>query len=171
MPEPAASRVAFAGRYLSVVTESWPGIGEWEVLCKYSAVAVVPITPARDVILVRQFRVPIRQELLEVPAGLLDVEGEDAITCAERELTEETGFVSDGTSFLGGLYMSPGTTDEYVQFFVTSVPDEPAGVPEDGIEVVRHPFADMVTAARAGRVRDAMTTIALVLAAERRRTE
>jgi 8-oxo-dGDP phosphatase len=171
MPEPAASRVAFAGRYLSVVTESWPGIGEWEVLRKYSAVAIVPITPGRDVILVRQFRVPIRRELLEVPAGLLDVDGEDAITCAERELTEETGFVADGTSFLGGVYMSPGTTDEYVQFFVTSVADEPTGRPEEGIEVVRRPFVDMVRAARAGRVRDAMTTIALMLAAERHRSE
>jgi len=168
MPEPARSRVLFAGRYLSVVSETWPGIGEWEVLHKYGAVAIVPITPAGDVILVRQFRVPIRRELLEVPAGLLDVDGEDALACAERELVEETGFRPHGTSFLGGLYTSPGTTDEYLHFFVTSVDDEASGAAEDGIEVVRRPFADMVAAARAGRVRDAMTTIALLLAAERR---
>jgi len=169
MPEPAASRGLFAGRYLSVVSETWPGIGEWEVLHKYSAVAIVPIAPNDDVILVRQFRIPIRRDLLEVPAGLLDVEGEDALTCAERELAEETGYGADGTSFLGGLYMSPGTTDEYVHFFATSVRDEPTGAPEEGIEVVRRPFPEMVAAARGGRVRDAMTTIALVLAAERRR--
>jgi 8-oxo-dGTP pyrophosphatase MutT (NUDIX family) len=169
MPEPTASRGLFAGRYLSVVAETWPGIGEWEVLRKYSAVAIVPIAPNDDVILVRQFRVPIRQELLEVPAGLLDVEGEDALTCAERELAEETGYVAHATSFLGGLYMSPGTTDEYVHFFLTTARDEPTGVPEEGIEVVRRPFVEMVAAARDGRVRDAMTTIALVLAAERRR--
>jgi 8-oxo-dGTP pyrophosphatase MutT (NUDIX family) len=168
MAEPADSRVLFAGRYLSVVSETWPGIGEWEVLRKYSAVAIVPITPAGDVILVRQFRVPIRQELLEVPAGLLDVDGEDALTCAERELVEETGYRPRGTSFMGGLYMSPGTTDEYVHFFETSVDDEATSAPEDGIEVVRRPFAETVSAARAGRVRDAMTTIALLLAVERR---
>jgi 8-oxo-dGDP phosphatase len=168
MPEPARSRVLFAGRYLSVVSETWPGIGEWEVLRKYSAVAIVPISPGGDVILVRQFRVPIREQLLEVPAGLLDVDGEDALTCAERELVEETGFRPHGTSFLAGLYMSPGTTDEYLHFFVTSVDDEASSAPEDGIEVVRRPFADMVVAARSGRVRDAMTTIALLLAAERR---
>jgi 8-oxo-dGDP phosphatase len=168
MPEPARSRVLFAGRYLSVVSETWPGIGEWEVLRKYSAVAIVPITTADDVILVRQFRVPIRQELLEVPAGLLDVLGEDALACAERELIEETGFRPRGTSFLGGLYMSPGATDEYLHFFLTSVDDEPARGPEEGIEVVRRPFAEMVRAAGTGRVRDAMTTIALLLAAERR---
>ena len=168
MPEPARSRVLFEGRYLSVVSETWPGIGEWEVLRKYSAVAIVPITPADDVILVRQFRVPIREELVEVPAGLLDVEGEDALACAERELIEETGFRPGGTSFLGGLYTSPGTTDEYLHFFVTSVDDDPVGAAEEGIEVMRRPFDDMVRAAAAGRVRDAMTTIALLLAAERR---
>jgi 8-oxo-dGDP phosphatase len=168
MPEPATSRVLFAGRYLSVVSETWPGIGEWEVLHKYSAVAIVPITPSQDVILVKQFRIPIRQQLLEVPAGLLDVDGEDALTCAERELVEETGFEAHAMSFLGGLFMSPGTTDEYLQFFLTSVDEDSSGRPEDGIEVVRRPFSDMVTAAGAGRVRDAMTTVALLLAAAHR---
>jgi 8-oxo-dGDP phosphatase len=170
MAEPTASRVLFAGRYLSVVSETWPGIGEWEVLHRYSAVAIVPVTQDGDVILVRQFRVPIRQELLEVPAGLLDVEGEDALTCAERELVEETGFRPHGTMFLAGLYLSPGTTDEYLHVFVTSVDDDATGAPEQGIEVVRRPFAETVEAARAGRVRDAMTTIAVLLAAERRPT-
>jgi ADP-ribose pyrophosphatase len=168
MPEPAASRVLFAGRYLSVVSETWPGIGEWEVLRKHSAVAIVPIAPNGDVVLVRQFRVPVRQELLEVPAGLLDVEGEDALACAERELVEETGFDAHETSFLGGVYTSPGTTDEYLHFFMTRVDQEPSGEPEAGIDIVRRPFLQMVAAARAGRVRDAMSTVALLLAAGRR---
>ncbi len=168
MPEPAASRVSYAGRYLSIVTETWPGIGEWEVLRKHSAVAIVPITPDDDVIMVRQFRVPVRQELLEVPAGLLDVDGEDALTCAGRELEEETGFRARSIAFLGGLYMSPGASDEYVHLFLSETDRVPTGTPEAGIEIVRRPFGDMVGAARAGRVRDAMTTVALLLAAERR---
>jgi 8-oxo-dGTP pyrophosphatase MutT (NUDIX family) len=168
MLEPAASRVAYAGRYLSIVTESWPGVGEWEILRKHDAVAIVPITPGDDVIMVRQFRIPVRRELVEVPAGLLDVDGEDASTCAGRELEEETGFRARSISFLGGLYMSPGASDEYVHFFVGEIDAVPIGTPEAGIEVVRRPLADMVRAARAGRVRDAMTTVALVLAAERR---
>jgi ADP-ribose pyrophosphatase len=94
MPEPTDARVLFAGRYLSVVSETWPGMGEWEVLRKYPASAIVPLTPNGDVVLIRQFRIPVRQELLEVPAGLLDVPGEDALTCAERELYEETGYRS-----------------------------------------------------------------------------
>jgi 8-oxo-dGDP phosphatase len=168
MLEPAASRVAYAGRYLSIVTETWPGIGEWEVLRKHSAVAIVPITPNDDVIMVRQFRVPVRRELVEVPAGLLDVDGEDALTCAGRELEEETGFRARSIAFLGGLYMSPDASDEYVHFFVGETDEVPTGTPEAGIEVIRRPFGDSVRAARAGRVRDAMTTVALVLAADRR---
>jgi len=168
MPEPAASRVAFAGRYLTVIVETWPGIGDWEVLRKHGAVAIVPITPDDDVILVRQFRVPIRQELVEVPAGLLDVDGEDAVTCAERELHEETGYRAHGTRFLGGQYMSPGTTDDYVHFFVGETDAEPSGPPEPGIEVLRRPFGEMVDSARTGKLRDAMTTVALLLAAAQR---
>jgi len=165
MREPTDSRVVFAGRYLSVVSETWPGIGEWEVLRKYAASAIVPLTPNGDVVLVRQFRIPVRQELLEVPAGLLDVPGEDALTCAERELYEETGYRSHGTSFLGGLYLSPGTTDDYVHLFVGRTANEPAGDAEPDIEVQRRPFTEMVAAARAGKVRDAMTTLAILLAA------
>ncbi len=165
MPEPTDSRVLFAGRFLTVVSETWPGIGEWEVLRKYAASAIVPLTPSGDVVLVRQFRIPIRQELLEVPAGLLDVPGEDALTCAERELYEETGYRSHDTSFLGGLYLSPGTTDDYVHLFVGHTDDAPTGEPESGIEVVRRPFTEMLAAARAGKVRDAMSALALLLAA------
>ena len=171
MPEPTDARVLFAGRYLSVVSETWPGIGEWEVLRKYPASAIVPLTPNGDVVLIRQFRIPVRQELLEVPAGLLDVPGEDALTCAERELYEETGYRSHDTSFLGGLYLSPGTTDDYVHLFVGHTDDAPAGNPEPGIGVERRPFTRMLAAARAGRVRDALTTLALLLAAAQASSE
>ena len=171
MPEPTDARVLFAGRYLSVVSETWPRIGEWEVLRKYPASAIVPLTPNGDVVLIRQFRIPVRQELLEVPAGLLDVPGEDALTCAERELYEETGYRSHDTSFLGGLYLSPGTTDDYVHLFVGHTDEAPPGNPEPGIEVERRPFTQMLAAARAGRVRDAMTTLALLLAAAQASSE
>ena len=73
-----------------------------------SHLAVVPITPSGEVLLVRQLRPPVRDALLEVPAGLLDVEGEDALTCAARELREETGYPHETIEFLGGCYTSAG---------------------------------------------------------------
>jgi 8-oxo-dGTP pyrophosphatase MutT (NUDIX family) len=164
--EPTSAHEAWRGRFLTAVVERWPGAGgDYEVIRKHDAVAVVPVTPSADVILVRQFRPPVRADLLEIPAGLLDVDGEDALTCAGRELTEETGYRHAAIAFLGGVYLSPGFTDEYIHIFWARTEEEPIGVPEDGIEVVRMPFAQAVGAARTGRIRNATTALGLLLAA------
>jgi len=166
MPEPAASRDAWSGAYLTVTIEDWPGIGDYELIRKHHAAAVVPVTPGGDVVLVRQFRPPVRTELTEIPAGLLDIEGEDALTCAGRELFEETGFRHTDIAFMGGVFVSPGCTDEYMHLFWARTDAEPSGSPEEGIEVVRMPLYRAVAGARAGRVRNATTALALLLAAE-----
>ncbi len=163
MREPLSSARAFDGRYVAVDVEAWPGIGDYEVVRRPGAAAVLPITPADDVLLVRQFRPPVREDLLEVPAGLLDVEGEDALTCAARELREETGFTHAAIEFLGGCYASAGMTDEYVHLFWARTDPEPEGTPEPGLEVVRRPLPAMIHAAGAGRVRDAKTALVLLL--------
>jgi ADP-ribose pyrophosphatase len=163
--EPTASRIAWTGEYLRVEVETWPGVGDYEVIHKHDAVAIVPVTPDGDVVLVRQFRPPVRDELLEVPAGLLDIEGEDALTCAERELFEETGHRSRDAAFLGGTYVSPGFTDEYMHLFWTWTDGEPEGEPEEGIEVVRLPLHRAIASAREGKVRNATTALALLLVA------
>jgi ADP-ribose pyrophosphatase len=167
VPKPTSSDRAFGGRFVAVDVETWPGIGRYEVVRRPGAAAVVPITPAGEVLLVRQLRPPVRDHLVEVPAGLLDVEGEDALSCAARELREETGYAHETIEFLGGCYTSAGLTDEYVHLFWARTSAEPVGDPERGIELVRRPFAAMVGAARAGRVRDAKTALALLMAAGR----
>jgi ADP-ribose pyrophosphatase len=161
---PDASQTAYRGDFIQVDVERWPEIGRYEVVKRRDAAAVLPITPEGDVILVKQFRPPIRQELTEIPAGLLDIEGEDALTCAARELLEETGYRHESIDFLGGFYSSAGSSDEYVHLFVARTGPEPVGEPEAGIEVLRLPFDQMVAAARAGKVRDAKTAIALLMA-------
>jgi ADP-ribose pyrophosphatase len=163
MPEPGGSVRAFQGGWVNVDIEDWPGIGTYEVVRRPGAAAVVPITPDGEVLLVRQFRPPVRQELLEIPAGLLDVEGEDALACAVRELYEETGFRHQEIEFLGGIYTSAGSSDEYVHLFWARTAEHPAGPPEAGIELVRLPLEEMITAARTGKVRDAKTAIALLM--------
>ena len=164
MPEPVATDRAFSGRFLAVDVESWEGIGDFEVVRARDAAAVLPITPAGDVLLVRQLRPPVRQVLTEIPAGVLDVDGEDALSCASRELFEETGYRHDVIEFLGGYYASAGSSDEYVHLFWARTKAEPEGEPEEGIELQTQPFAVMVAAARAGKVRDAKTALALLLA-------
>jgi ADP-ribose pyrophosphatase len=167
MREPAASRRVFDGRFVTVDLEDWGLDAPYEVVRALGAAAVLPLTPEDDVLLVRQFRPPVRDTLVEIPAGLLDVDGEDPLTCAGRELLEETGFVHREIEFLGGYYASAGITDEYVHLFWARTEAAPIGTPEAGIEVLRRPFGQMVDAARAGRVRDAKTALALLMAAAR----
>lgn len=163
--EPESSEVLFEGPVFSVARERWPGLaGPYDVARHVGASGVLPITPGGDVLLVRQFRPPIRQSLVEIPAGLLDVEGEDALTCAARELFEETGYRQESIEFLGGLFTTAGFSDEYVHLFWARTEAEAAGPPEAGIELVRRPFSELVVAARAGRVRDAKTALAILLA-------
>jgi len=165
MPEPRGATTAFEGVAFRVDVEDWPQTGPWEVAHHRGAAAVLPLTPTDDVVLVKQFRPPVRQVLTEIPAGLLDVEGEDAVTCAGRELFEETGYRHTTIEFLGGYYASPGFTDEYVHVFWARTEAEPRGRPEAGIEVITMPFEQMLAAARGGKVRDAKTAFALLLAA------
>lgn len=163
--EPASSEVAYEGALVSVVRERWPGSDTvYDVVRHPGAAAVLPVTPDGDVVLVRQFRHAVRDELVEIPAGILDIDGEDALTAAVRELFEETGYRHRAIEFLGGVFTSAGFADEYVHLFWARTEEQPTGQAEDGITLLRKPFGDMVMAARAGRVRDAKTAIALLLA-------
>jgi len=164
MSEPARSRPLFEGRWLRVDEEEWPGIGPWEVVRTPDAAGVLPITPNGDVLLVRQFRPPVRHVVTEIPAGLVDVEGEDAQTCAARELYEETGFRHTSLERLTDFHPSAGHSAEFVHLFLARTRSEPEGEPEAGIELVRFPFADVVAEARAGRLEDVKTALALLLA-------
>jgi ADP-ribose pyrophosphatase len=164
MPEPAGSRPLFEGRWVRVDEEEWPGTGAWEVVRTRDAAGVLPITPKGDALLVRQFRPPVRHAVMEIPAGLLDVQGEDAQSCAVRELYEETGFRHASLEFLAGFHPSAGHSAEFVHLFLARTRSEQEGDPEEGIELVRIPFADIVVEARAGRIEDAKTALALLLA-------
>jgi ADP-ribose pyrophosphatase len=167
--EPRSTREAFAGRVIRVEVESWDG-HDFEVIRHPGAAAVLPLTPDGDVLLVRQFRPAVRRTLMEIPAGILDVDGEDALGCAARELFEETGYRHRSLEFLGGIFTSAGFADEYIHLFEARTGDQQEGRPEEGIEVLRRPLDEMVSAARAGRVRDAKTAVALLLAGARRST-
>lgn len=166
--EPAAVHPAYRGSFLRVDLETWAGLDAPQEIVRHpGAAGVLPITPGGEVLLVRQFRPAIRDSLTEIPAGVLDIEGEDPLTCAARELFEETGYRHQGIEFLGGMYPSAGFSDEYLQLFVARTTAEPEGEPEDGITLVRRPLEEMVAAAGAGRIRDAKTVLALLLVAGR----
>lgn len=159
-----AERV-FEGAIFAVERLLGPEAGRpYDVVRHPGAAAVLPVTPGGDVLLVEQLRPAIGDRLVEIPAGLLDRPGEDALACAARELFEETGYRHTAIGFLGGIYTTAGFTDEYVHLFWALTEAEPFAEPEAGIVLRREPFAAMVRAARAGRVRDAKTALALLMA-------
>ena len=167
---PEESRIAFRGRYLEAVVERWSG-REYEFVRRIGpagsgAVGVLALTSTEDVLLVRQFREPVRREMLEIPAGLRDVEGETPEECARRELVEETGYAAVRLEPLGrGFLSSSGLTDERYLLYRAAVPDAPSADPEAGIDLVRMPFAEALREAEEGGIEDAKTALALLLAA------
>lgn len=67
------------------------GVREYDILKDYNAVAAIIINQYNEILLVKQFRPALMEETLEIPAGCLDIENEDEITCLTRELKQETG--------------------------------------------------------------------------------
>ncbi|MEX0756246.1 MAG: NUDIX hydrolase [Actinomycetota bacterium] len=174
MPDdrPDAVHTGFAGRFLRIDVEDW-GPGRYEVVRRVThapdapgAVGVLPVTAAGEAVLVRQFRQPVRRAILEIPAGLMDVEGEAPEVCAVRELFEETGYRPGGELvWLGTFLTTPGISDERIALYRVDTAAEPEGVPEDGIEVVRMPLAEARVAVSDGRIVDAKTAVAVLLTA------
>lgn len=81
-----------------------------EVVSHPGAAAVIPVTKNKEILFVKQYRYPVKRELLEIPAGKLD-EAEDPAHCALRELEEETGYIGNIRE-LGYIYTTPGFSDE-----------------------------------------------------------
>lgn len=136
-----------------------------EVVEHAEVVAVVPLLEGEDVLLVRQFRLPTEQVMLEVPAGGVD-EGEEAVEAAQRELGEECGQRAGRLERLGGFYVSPGFCNEFVHVFLATElePVERRPDPDEELEVVRLPLAEALRLVGAGEIRDGKSIIGLTWA-------
>ncbi|MCP4437192.1 MAG: NUDIX hydrolase [Actinomycetia bacterium] len=135
------------------------------------AVSVVPVLDSGEVVLVRQFRAPLNRRMLEIPAGKLDVEGEDLEDAAQRELAEEVGLVAENLEKLATFHNSVGFSDEESHVFVATglkeVGRDRQGPEEQHMDEVRMPLADTPAAMQAGEITDAKTVIGLLMARER----
>jgi ADP-ribose pyrophosphatase len=137
-----------------------------EVVRHRGAVVVLPLHDDRRIELVRQYRYPLRQVVLELPAGKLDP-GEEPAACAGRELAEETGWKPGGIHRLGPLFTTPGFTDEVIHAFVAT-PLEPAPEvaqdPDEAIDNLTMTVEEALAACRSGEIRDSKTVATLLLA-------
>ncbi len=144
--------------------------GSRYVLRLPDAVAVVPVGDGM-VTLIEQYRAPHDVTLLEIPAGMLDVEGEAPEDAAIRELKEEVGLTATTLTHLADVVTSPGVTDEVIAIFlgegVGEVDRTPHGLEERFARVVTMPLDQAVAKALAGEIPDAKTVVGLLLASLR----
>ena len=120
--EVRSSEDAFNGKIIKVRTDqvTMPGGHESQrdVVVHPGAVGVVALDDQGRVMLIKQYRHPVKESLWELPAGLLDVEGELALTTAQRELSEEAGLQAERWNVLVDVLTSPGMTDEATRIYL-----------------------------------------------------
>jgi len=147
-----------------------------EVVHHPGAVAVVPILPdGLTAVLVRQYRAAVEGELLEIPAGKLDVDGEAPEAAAARELEEEVGYRAGRIEKLAEFHTTPGFSDEraivYLGLDLTESVIAAQGIEESHMTVEHVLLADVPAMVADGRIVDAKTIIGLTLARERLRPD
>jgi 8-oxo-dGTP pyrophosphatase MutT (NUDIX family) len=173
--EVVSSQQRFAGAVFDVRTDAvrMPdgSVANRDVVRHPGAVAILALDEDGNVVMVRQYRHAVGHELLELPAGLLDVEGEPALTGARRELFEEAGLAAAEWAVLLDMYNSPGMSDEAIRVYLArglSEVTDASFAPEHeeiSMTVERHPLETLVAMALAGELVNA-TAVAGVLAAQ-----
>jgi ADP-ribose pyrophosphatase len=131
------------------------------------AVAVVPLC-GDDIVLIAQYRAPVDEVVVEIPAGKLDKRGEDKPTAAERELAEETGYVAHDLIHLTDLKTGVGFTDELITIYlapsVTPGEARPVGAEEREARIFTMPFTHAAEEVARGSITDAKTVAGILLA-------
>ena len=124
-----------------------------------SAVAVLTVDEQDRVLLINQYRHPVRMKLWEIPAGLLDVDGEPMLEAAQRELAEEADLQAQTWSTLLDFYTTPGANNEAIRIYLaeglTEVPEAERHVreaEEAEITTAWVPLAEAVQAVLSGRI-------------------
>ncbi len=138
-----------------------------EVVRHPGAVVLLPRLDDGRLVFVRQYRYPVGRELLELPAGTLEPD-EPVLTCAARELGEETGLQAGSLDELGSFFSTPGFTDEVLHGVAATrlSPAENGGAPDpdENIDVVVLSVEEAFERARSGQLRDAKSLATLLLA-------
>lgn len=166
--EQVESRRVFSGRVVSLRVDRvvMPGGREAsrEVVEHPGAVAVVAAEPGGRLVLVRQYRYPIQEELLEIPAGKME-EGEDPGVTACREMEEETGFRPGRLERITTFFTSPGFSNETLHLYFAWDLEPASGCPDEDEHLAVELLEPREAVARinSGSIRDAKTITGILL--------
>ena len=161
------SREIYKGELLHVWKDRaiLPGGGEStrEWIKHPGACAVVPIFDNGDVMMIHQYRYPVRELCLEVPAGKIDA-GEDIETTAKRELEEEAGVIAGELHYIGKFFPGVGYSNEVIHIFAgTDLTETDMNTDEDEFLIQeRVPFEELIKRVDAGEINDGKTQICLL---------
>jgi len=165
-----SSKTLFRGKVFDLKVdeikyESTGNIGRREVAVHPGGAVVLAITDENKIVMVRQFRYPFQEWVLELPAGKLD-DGEDPQNCASRELTEETGYTADKITKLGHIYTTPGFCNEILHIYLAEnlTPGAHAREEgEEGMEVFEFRIEEIKNMIRSGEIVDAKSISGIMM--------
>ncbi|MEV7649769.1 NUDIX hydrolase [Arthrobacter sp. NPDC089319] len=182
IPDPrplVESRTVYRGRIWDVVSDTFTlGQGDGATLVRDyiahpGAVAILAMDPAGRVLLLKQYRQPAKMSLWEIPAGLLDMDGEDFVDAAARELAEEADLVAGRWDVLVDFFNSPGSSSETIRIYLardlSEVPSDQRHERTEEEAEIEHLWVDLddaVDAVMAGRLHNP-SAVAGLLAASR----
>jgi len=156
----------YQGRLFSFVSEevTLPNGSQTEMaMVRHpGSTAVVPFLDDCTVIMERQYRHAVREYLLEIPAGTLEP-GESPLNCARRELEEEIGYVAEEFIELSQVDILPAYSDEIIYIYLARglTLSRQKLDKDEIIEVVKYPFEETMKMIAQGRIKDALTLLAL----------
>ncbi len=161
------SKTVFTGKIINVAVEDAHlpngSVHKYEVVHHPGGACAVPIFDNGDVLLLRQYRHPAGDYLWELPAGKLDVKGENPMECAARELIEESGYKAGKMEKICDFYSTPGFTDEILHIY-RATELTPANMKTESHEIIEvHRFTkDHVDRMISdGEIRDGKTLLGL----------
>ena len=169
--EVRSSKDMFNGKVIKVRTDqvTMPGGNESQrdVVVHPGAVGVVALDDQGRVMLIKQYRHPVKESLWELPAGLLDVEGEGALATAKRELGEEAGLQAEKWNVLVDVLTSPGMTNEATRIFlarqVSDTGNDRSDVDEEAdLELAWVDLDEAVRSVLSGGIRNALAVVGLL---------
>ena len=133
-----------------------------EIVEHPGAAAIIPILDNGNLLVVKQYRAATHRQLMEIPAGTLEP-GESPLSCAKRELVEETGYAARRIRKLFSCYLAPGYSTEKIHFFLATrlIPTKGKQEEDESIATQAIDLRQALRAIERGKIQDAKTISAL----------